>query len=290
VRASASEHEDLFWGLRGGSGNFGVVTSFEYQLHAVGPMVLGGMIIYPHSKAKEVLRFYRDFRKVAPDELTIYALIFSPPGGDTMIALPCCYCGPLAKGEELIRPLRSLGPPVQDMLGPMPYVDQQRMTDAGFPAGSYYYTKGHFLADLTDEAIDVFAEYAAVKPSPLSGVLIQTVGGAAGRVACDAMAFPHRRFSYAPIIVSQWLDPADSEKNIGWARDLWKALQPFTGGGAYVNDLGHDDEDRVRIAYGSNYERLAMLKKKYDPDNLFRRNPNIEPAGCRQGTSRPSAM
>jgi hypothetical protein len=278
LRASASENEGLFWGLRGGSGNFGVVTSFVYQLHSVGPTVLGGMVIYPLAKAKEVLRFYRDFSKAAPDELTIYALIFSPPDSDTMIALPCCYCGPLAKGEELIRPLRSLGPQVQDMLGPTPYVDQQRMTDAAFPAGSYYYTKGDFLADLTDEAIDVLARYAATKPSPLSGVLIQTVCGAASRVASDAMAFPHRRFPYAPIIVSQWLDPADSEKNVGWARDLWKALQPFAGGGAYVNDLGHDDEDRVRVAYGRNYQRLAVLKKRYDPENLFRLNPNIEPA------------
>jgi FAD binding domain/Berberine and berberine like len=279
LRADASVYEDLFWGLRGGSGNFGVVTSFEYQLHSVGPTVVGGMVIYPLARAKEVLRFYRDFRKAAPDELTIYALIFTPPGGDTMIALPCCYCGPLAKGEELIRPLRSLGPPVQDMLGPMPYVGQQRMTDAAFPAGSYYYTKGDFLADLTDEAIDVFAQYAATKPSPLSGVLIQTVCGAAGRVASDAMAFPHRQFPYAPIIVSQWLDPAHTEKNVGWARDFWKALQPFAGGCAYVNDLGQDDENRMSVAYGANYERLAALKKKYDPNNFFCLNPNIKPAG-----------
>jgi hypothetical protein len=278
LRTSASENEDLFWGLRGGSGNFGVVTSFEYRLHCVGPMVLGGMAIYPLAKAKEVLRFYRGFSKAAPDELTIYALIFNPPDSDTMIALPCSYCGPLAKGEELIQPLRSLGPPVQDMLGPIPYVGQQRMTDAAFPAGSYYYTKGDFLPDLTDEAIDVFAQYAATKPSPLSGVLIQTVCGAASRVASDAMAFPHRRFPYAPMIVSQWLDPEDSEKNVGWARDLWEALQPFAGGGAYVNDLGRDDEDRVRVAYGGNYERLAVLKKKYDPENLFRLNPNVKPA------------
>jgi FAD/FMN-containing dehydrogenase len=277
LTANATENEDLFWGLRGGSGNFGVVTSFEYRLHAVGPTVLGGMVAYPLGKAKEVLRFYREFSKAAPDELTIYAAFLNPPDGDTVVTLFCCYCGPLDQGEEAIRPLKSLGPSVQDMLGPMPYVAQQRIFDAGFPAGSYYYSKGDFLADLSNEAIEVFAEYAATKPSPLSGVLIQTVCGAASRVASDATAFPHRTLPYAPLIVSQWLDAADSEKNVGWARDFWKALQSFAGGGVYVNDLDRDDENRVRIAYGANYERLAALKKKYDPDNFFRLNPNIKP-------------
>jgi len=278
LTASATENQDLFWGLRGGSGNFGVVTSFEYQLHPVGPTILGGMVVYPLGKAKEVLRFYREFSKSAPDELTIYAAFLNPPDSDAVAALICCYCGPLDQGEEVLRPVRSFGPPLQDMLGPMPYAAQQSLTDAGFPAGSYYYIKGGFLADLSDRAIEVFAEYVAAKPSPLSGVLVQTVCGAARRVDSEATAFPHRRLPYAPIIASQWLDAADSEKNVGWARDFWKALQPFAGG-AYVNDLGQDDEDRVRIAYGTNYERLAALKKKYDPDNFFRLNANIKPAG-----------
>jgi FAD binding domain/Berberine and berberine like len=279
LAASATENQDLFWGLRGGGGNFGVVTSFEYQLHPVGPTVLGGRMIYPLAKAKEVLRFYREFSSAAPDELTIYAAFPNPPGSDTVIALICCYCGPLDKGEKLIRPLRSLGPPVQDMLGPMSYVAQQRLTDAAFPTGSYYYTKADFLADLTDQAIEVFAEYAATKPSPLSGIVMQTVCGAAGRVDSKATAFPHRRFPYAPLIVSQWLDPAHSDRNIDWCREFWEALQPFAGRGVYVNDLGRDDEERIRIAYGANYERLAALKKKYDPDNFFHLNPNIKPAG-----------
>ena len=279
LTASATENQDLFWGLRGGSGNFGVVTSFEYQLHAVGPTILGGMVAYPLGRAKEVLRFYRQFAKAAPDDVTTYAAFVTPPGGETVAALFCCYCGPLDKGEEVVRPLRSLGSPVQDLLGPMPYVAQQRLFDGGFPAGSYYYAKAGSLADLTDEAIEVFAEYVATKPSPLSGVLVQTVCGAASRVESDATAFPHRRLPYAPVIVSQWLDAATSEKNIGWARDFWKALDPLAGGGVYVNDLSHDDADRVRTAYGANYERLAALKKSYDPDNLFRLNPNITPAG-----------
>jgi FAD/FMN-containing dehydrogenase len=278
LTASATENQDLFWGLRGGSGNFGVVTSFEYQLHAVGPTILGGMVAYPLGRAKEVLRFYRHFAKAAPDDVTTYAAFVTPPGGETVAALFCCYCGPLDKGEEVIRPLRSLGSPVQDLLGPMPYVAQQRLFDGAFPAGSYYYAKAGSLADLTDEAIDVFAEYVATKPSPLSGVLVQTVCGAASRVASDATAFPHRRLPYAPVIVSQWLDAATSEKNVGWARDFWKALHPLAGGGVYVNDLSYDDADRVRTAYGANYDRLAALKKAYDPDNLFRLNPNITPA------------
>jgi hypothetical protein len=252
LTASADEHPDLFWGLRGGSGNFGVVTSFEYQLHAVGPTILGGMVAYPLSRAKEVLHFYRQFAKAAPDDLTTYAAFVTPPGGETVAALFCCYCGPLDKGEEVIRPLRSLGSPVQDVLGPMPYVAQQRLFDGAFPAGSYYYAKAGSLADLTDEAIEVFAEYAATKPSPLSGVLVQTVCGAASRVDSDATAFPHRRLPYAPVIVSQWFDTATSERNVGWARDFWKALDPLAGGGVYVNDLSYDDADRVRTAYGAN--------------------------------------
>jgi FAD/FMN-containing dehydrogenase len=278
LTASATENQDLFWGLRGGSGNFGVVTSFEYRLHAVGPTILGGMVAYPLDKAKEVLRFYREFSKAAPDELTIYAAFLDPPGGDTVAALFCCYCGSPDKGEEVVRPLKSLGQPVAGAFGSMPYVAQQRIFDAGFPAGSYYYTKADFLADLSDEAIEVFAEYLATKPSPLSGILVQTVRGAASRVASDAMAFAHRTFPYAPLIVSQWLDAADSEKNVGWARDFWRALHSFAGGAVYVNDLSHDDENAVRTAYGANYERLAALKKQYDPDNFFRLNPNIKPA------------
>jgi hypothetical protein len=279
LTASSTQNQDLFWGLRGGSGNFGVVTSFEYQLHAVGPMILGGMILYPLVAAKEVLGFYREFtQKVAPDELTTYAGFLNPAGGDIVAALICCYCGPLDKGEEVVRPLRSFGHPLQDSLGPIPYTAQQCLTDAALPDGSHYYTKGGFLADLTEQAVDVFTAYVATKPSPLSAVLIQTVGGAASRVDPQAMAFANRKFPYAPVIISQWLEPAESEVNVRWARDFWKALQPFSGGAVYVNDLSHDDEDRICSGYGANYGRLTALKKKYDPDNLFRLNPNITPA------------
>ena len=279
VTASASQNPDLFWGLRGGGGNFGVVTSFEYRVHPVGPTILGGMAVYPLNRTKEVLRFYRGFSKAAPDELTLYAGLITPPNGDTVVALVCCYCGPLDKGADVVRPLKSLGSLALDAMGPMPYVAQQRLFDDAFPTGAYYYTKADFLADLTDEAIEIFAEYAATKPSPLSGILVQTACGAASRVAPDAMAFAHRRFPYAPVIVSQWREAAEAERNIAWARECWTALHEHAGGGVYVNDLSLDDEDRVRSGYGANYERLAALKKKYDPDNVFRLNPNIKPGG-----------
>jgi FAD/FMN-containing dehydrogenase len=276
LAASATENEDLFWGLRGGSGNFGVVTSFEYQLHAVGPTILGGMVAYPLSKAKEVLRFYREFNDAAPDELTIYAAVLDPPGGDTVVALFCCYCGPLDKGDAVTRPMKSLGQPVLTcwaLYHTWPSKESLMMVFLSAPTT----TPRGFFADLTDEAIEIFAEYAASKPSTLSGILFQTVRGAASRVASDAMAFAHRSLPYAPLIVSQWVDAAGSEKNVAWARDLWRALHAYAGGGVYVNDLDHDDADRVRIAYGANYQRLAALKKKYDPNNFFRLNPNIKP-------------
>jgi FAD/FMN-containing dehydrogenase len=276
LTASATDNPDLFWGLRGGGGNLGVVTSFEYQLHPVGPRILGGMALYPLAKAKEVLRFYREFTKEAPDELTTYAGFLNPPDSATMAALICCYCGPIEKGEEVVRPLKAFGP-VQDLLGPMSYAVQQCLTDAALPTGSYYYNKAGSLSDLTDQAIDVFMEYVANKPSPLSAVMMQTVCGAASRIDVEATAFAHRKLPYAPVIISQWRDAADSEKNVAWARDFWKALQPFTGGGVYVNDLGQDDENRIQLAYGINYERLAAVKKKYDPDNFFRLNANIKP-------------
>jgi FAD/FMN-containing dehydrogenase len=279
LKASATENPDLFWGLRGGGGNLGVVTSFEYELHAVGPTILGGMVAYPLDKAKEVLRVYRSFNRAAPDELTTYAGFITPPDADTVVALICCYAGDVGKGEQVVRPLKSVGRPVLDALGPMPYVAQQRLFDGGFPTGAQYYTKGDFLADLTDEAIDVFVEYARTKPSAMSGVLVQTAGGAASRVASSSMAFAHRQFPYAPVIVSAWVDPEDTAKNVGWACDFWNALHPFAGIGVYVNDLSHDDADRVRTAYGSNYARLAALKKEYDPENFFRLNPNVKPAG-----------
>jgi len=189
----------------------------------------------------------------------------------------CCYSGPLDQGQEAIRPFKSLGTPVHDALGPLPFVAQQQIFDAGFPIGSNYYAKAGSLADLTEDAIGILIEYATTMPSPFSGILIQTVFGAASRVAPDATAFRPRAFPYAPIIVGQWLDPAKASENIAWARDCWGALQPFAGG-VYVNDLGENDEERVPTAYGSNYLRLAALKKKYDPDNFFRLNPNIKPA------------
>jgi hypothetical protein len=234
------------------------------------------MIAYPLSRAKEVLRVYRELIDTAPDELTAYAGLVTPPGAETIVALFCCYCGPLEKGGEVLAPLMRLGA-LQNALGPMPYLMQQRIFDDGFPNGAYYYTKADFLPQLSDEAIDVVIEYATKMPSPLSGILFQTVCGAASRIATDATAFRHRAYPYAPIIVSQWGDEREADTNIRWARDCGNALHRFAGDGVYVNDLGEDDQDRVRIAYGGNYERLATLKQKYDPNNVFHLNPNIKP-------------
>jgi FAD/FMN-containing dehydrogenase len=278
MTASATQNADLFWALRGGGGNFGVVTSFEYRLHAVGPTIVGGMVVHRLADAKDVLRFYREFSRTAPDELTTYAALVTPPEGETIVALVCCYSGPVDKGEEVVRPLRRYGSPVQDALGPMPYVAMQQLFDPAFPAGSYYYVKGAFLPEMTDGAIEVFSQYAATKPSPLSGVLIQTVRGAASRVASDATAFAHRALPYAPVIASQWVDPADADRNVRWTRDFAAALQSFAASGVYVNDMSHDDGDRVRAAYGGNYDRLAALKAKYDPGNVFQLNANVKPA------------
>ena len=227
LTANATENPDLFWALRGGGGNFGIVTSFEYQLHPVGPTVYGGMIAYPLSAARDVLRFYRDFTKAAPDELTTYAGFVTPPGGETVVAVICCHCGPLAEGEAAVRPLKTLGSPVHDALGPLPFVAQQQIFDAGFPIGSNYYAKAASLADLTDDAIGTLIEYAAM-PSVFSGVVIQTVFGAASRVAPDATAFQPRAFPYASLSRN---GATRRRRLIPWrGHDCWGALQPFAGG------------------------------------------------------------
>jgi len=280
VTASATENEDLFWGVRGGGGNFGVVTAFEYQLHPVGP-VLGGMLIHPLPRAKEVLQFYRDFSSTAPDELAVFAALLTTPDGMQVLALVLCYDGPIAEGEAAIAPLRQFGPPVADMVQPLPYTAMQRMLDDGFPNGLQNYWKSSFLQEISDEAIDILVTQFAAAPSPLAALLIEHFGGAVARVGKDETAFPHRDGHSNLLIVSRWMDPTDSERHIAWARETWNAMQPFTDGGVYSNyvEAGDEGADRVRSAYGdTTYERLAALKKKYDPENFFRVNQNIKPS------------
>jgi len=279
LTASATEHPDLFWALRGGSGNFGVVTSFEYQLHPVGP-VLAGMLLHPLAGAREVLRFYREFTATAPDELTAYASLLTAPDGVPMVAIILCYCGPLAEGEQIVEPLRRFGPPVADLLRPMAYVEIQSMLDAAFPPGLQSYWKANQMDDLSDAAIDAIVAHAATVTSPMTAILIEHHHGAMSRVDPNATAFAHRRAPYDFIIFSVWPDPAENDRNIRWTREFWQAMRPFFADGVYVNALSDDEgADRVRAAYGANYERLVALKSQYDPANFFRVNQNIAPSG-----------
>jgi FAD/FMN-containing dehydrogenase len=284
LTASAEENEDLFWGIRGGSGNFGVVTSFEYQLHPVGPVLAGGLV-YPMTKAREVLRFYHEFASTCPDELSTVASLGIAPDGIPVVSISICYCGPIETGEQVLRPLRALGSPLEDSIQPMAYRTLQSAPDAGFPFGRQHYWKSSFLKHLSDEAIEVLVRFVAEMPSPTTGVGLQQMHGAASRVDPAATAFPHRDEHYDLIILSQWTDPSDSAKNIEWTRAFFDAMQPFFERGVYVNNLGEEGEDRVQAAYGANYNLLLALKNKYDPTNIFRLNQNITPRAQSGATS-----
>jgi hypothetical protein len=276
VTASEEENEDLFWGIRGGGGNFGVVTSFGYRLHPIST-VLGGGLSYPLSEAHEVLRFYHEFASGCPDEFSTTASLGVTPEGEGVVSVSVCYCGALEEGERALRPLREFGSPLADNIEPMAYTTLQSAPDAGFPPGRRHYWKSSYLKDLSDEAIEVMAEYISEMPSPATGVGLQQMHGAASRVDPTATAFPHRDEQYDFLILSQWADPAESERNVEWTRSLFEAMDPFFEEGVYVNNLGDEGEDRVMEAYGANYGRLLALKGKYDPTNLFRLNQNIKP-------------
>ncbi len=276
--AGETEDPDLFWGVRGGGGNFGIVTSFEYRLHPVGRM-LAGVVFHPLEQAAGALRFYRDFMAAAPDEVMAYAVFLTSPEGARMFAIPVCYAGPLEKAEEALRPLRSFGPPAADQVGSMGYVEIQSMFDPAFPPGRLNYWKSNFLRELDDQAIDTIIRYFAAVPSPHSAVAIEPLGGAMSRVPVGQTAFPHRKAGYSLVIVSMWTDPAASAANVRWTRELWSAVQPFASEAVYVNYLDTDDADRVQNAYEpETYRRLRLLKRQYDPENVFRGNQNIGPA------------
>jgi FAD binding domain/Berberine and berberine like len=274
--ASATEHEDLFWGIRGAGHNFGVVTSFKYRLHPVGP-VLGGMVIHPLSQAVEALRFYRDFTASQPDELQTWAGLLTLPDGNQIIAIVPCYVGELAEGERLLAPLRRFGTPVADTIGPLAYVAMQQIFDAAFPPGRLNYWKSALTSRLPDDVIKASVEYAQKVPSPHSAILFIEMHGAYSRVGKTDTAYYHRDLQYDLIALSMWTDPADTRRNIDWTRGLYAAWEPHLPRAAYVNDLGDEGEDRARSAYGNNYTRLIALKNKYDPTNLFRMNQNIRP-------------
>jgi hypothetical protein len=277
ITASATEHPDLFWALRGGGGNFGVVTTFEFRLHPVN-IVFGGLVIHPREKAVELLKFYRKFIESAPEELTLYAVMLTNPEGVPVVAMAGCYCGDLAEGERVLKPVRAFGSPLVDAFQPMPFPILQSMLDAGFPDGNQNYWKSTFLKGLTDEAIAVAVEHANRAPSPLTATIIEYYGGAAGRVAPNETAFAQRKSFYDFGILGGWVNPADSPQNIAWARQFAAAMQPFSNGGYLLSFLDQEPEDIIKAAFGSNYDRLTMVKKKYDPTNFFRVNHNVRPA------------
>ena len=277
-RAAPEENAELFWALRGGGGNFGVVTAFHYRLHPVST-VLAGLVVHPRGAARDVIRFHRDFIVAAPEELTSYVGLITAPDGQPVVALASCYCGDLEEGERVLRPLREFGSPLIDDIQPIPYPAMQGVFGPAFPWGNRNYWKSSFLRELPDAAVDAVLEHTNRARSPLSAVALEYYGGAASRVAADATAFPHRAATFNCLILGQWRDSAEDPVHIRWVRDGWEAIRPWASGAAYVNALGDDESAQaVRAAYGANYPRLAALKAKFDPNNLFRLNQNIKPA------------
>jgi FAD/FMN-containing dehydrogenase len=279
LTASQDDHADLFWALRGGGGNFGVATALEYRLHPVGPIVTGGLIAYPFSAAWDTLRFFRDATASLPDEFMVFAgLIHAPDGSGTkLVALVVCHCGPLGAGESAAQPIKKFGKPVMDVIGPMPYCQVNAMLDAAYPRGALNYWKSSFLSSLSDEAIRTMIDCFATCPTPMGQLLLEHFHGAVTRVGVTDTAFPHRALGHNLVVLSEWMDPNASAPCIAWARDSYKAMQPFMGSGRYVNYLGDDEGDQVALAYGPNHRRLQQLKAKYDPENFFRLNQNIRP-------------
>jgi FAD binding domain/Berberine and berberine like len=282
LTASAHENEDLFWGVRGSGGNLGVVTSIEYRLHEIGP-VLGGAVFYPVAKAKDVLHFWRDYVATIPDELVVQAGAMTLPDVGRVFAVAACYSGPLSKGEEVLKPLRTFGQPIADILDRITYVQMQKIFDPFFPPGRYAYTKSNFFRSLTDGAIETMASFAGTAPSPyIFAPFIEHWHGTATQVPPTDTAFPHRQYSFNLLLWSTWEDPAESERNIRWTRESWEAMKQFLVESSYGNYVSDEGDAVARAAYGPNYDRLLALKNKYDRTNLFRMNHNIKP------TARPA--
>lgn len=287
VKASKTDNPDLFWGIRGGGGNFGVVTSFEFQLHKVGPEVLAGLIVHPLDAAGNVLRFYREFVKKSPQEFVCwFVLRHAPPlpflspewHGKHILALAICYSGDVKEGERVIQPLRDFGKPAGEHLGPMPFAAWQTILDPLLTPGMRNYWKSHDFREVSDGLIDTLVAHARRIPDPQTEIAFAFLGEGVTKVPKEATAYTHRDAEFVMNVHGRWDNPANDAKCIAWARELFQAAAPFATGGAYVNFMTQEEQDRVRSAYGSNYDRLAELKKKYDPNNLFRMNQNIQPA------------
>jgi FAD/FMN-containing dehydrogenase len=286
VRASAAENADLFWGIRGGGGNFGVVTAFEFALHPVGPEVLAGLIVHPFDAAREVLRYYREFAAQAPDELTVWVVLRKAPPlpflpeevhGTEVLVLAALYAGDMAKGEEALAPLRAFGSPIADVIGANAFTGFQAAFDPLLTPGSRNYWKSHDFLELSDEALDIIVRYVGTLPDPQCEIFLAQMGGATSRVDPSSTAYRHRDAQFIMNVHGRWEDGADDERCIGWCRDLFAAMTPHATGGVYVNFMTEEEGQRVQAAYGDSYERLVELKNKYDPENLFRLNQNIRP-------------
>lgn len=285
-RANDAENTDLFWALRGGGGNFGIVTSFEYRLHRVGPEVMAGQVIHPFEAARDALAFYRELTAEAPEELSCYPFLLKAPPidaipeehhGRPVLILVVAHVGPLEEAREAVAPIEAFGQPLLNALQPMPYTAAQTMFDAAMPKGNRRCSRAQYFGEISDGAIDTLLHYGADLQGPFTAAYFEPLGGAINRVAPDATAFPHRSPAYSFHLVSDWTDPAEDGGIREWTGEFHRAMARHAEGGVYVNLLSDDEGDRIREAYGPNYERLARIKAKYDPGNLFRRNQNIEP-------------
>jgi FAD/FMN-containing dehydrogenase len=277
--ANATTHPDLFWAIRGGGGNFGVVTSFTYRLHDLGPTVVGGLLIHPFERAREAFQFYRAWAATAPDSITVLPGLLTGPDGNKIMAFITCYSGPLDEADRVLGDLRAFGPPLADLIAPMPYTAIQQLFDPAYPPGRRNYWKSSFVDELSDAFIDATIAAFEQVPSPLTAVALEHLGGKVSRIDADATAFSQRSAPWNLLITSGWEDPDEDALNIQWTRDYWNAIQPLTNAAAYVNYLAAEEGDRVAAAYGPQYAKLQEIKAEYDPGNLFRVNQNIVPRG-----------
>jgi FAD/FMN-containing dehydrogenase len=285
IQVSEGENTDLFWAIRGGGGNFGVITQFEFSLHPVGPEILAGLIVFPINQAKQVLQKYREFVKSAPEELSIWVVLRKAPPlpflpvavhGKEVVVLAIFYAGDTAKGEMLIDPLRSFGDAYGEHIGTQPYVQWQQAFDPLLTPGARNYWKSHNFKELSDGALDTIIEFVGKIPSPQCEIFLGLIAGAANRVSSNAMAYGHRDAKFVLNVHGRWDDAAQDEIGVAWAREFFKASAPYASAGVYVNFMTEDESDRVAAAYGENYARLKQVKKKYDPKNIFHNNQNIK--------------
>lgn len=288
VRANGDENPDLFWAIRGGGGNFGIVTAFTFKLHEVGPEVLSGLIVHPLDRGRELFAKFREVVADAPDELTCWVVLRKAPPlpflpeewhGKEVFIFALCYVGDLAEGERVVAPLRAAGDPIADVVGPHPFVGWQSGFDPLLTPGARNYWKSHDFDELSDPAMDLILDYAGRLPSPECEIFVAQIGGAMARVAADTTAYPNRDAHFILNVHTRWQDAGEDELCVGWAREFFDASAPHSSGTVYVNFMPEDESDRVEGAYAGNYERLAGIKAQYDPTNFFRLNQNITPSG-----------